>query len=107
MAFIQVDFRTLGGIKGAIGEYCSYQDKQMRQADFDIKSMLATDWLGPDAKEFGQKWAGVHDDDAQAAKFKQSLLEFGEKLTVCVGEYQAAQAYALGDAAALCRSMEW
>jgi len=107
MSFIKVDFRTLKIVKRAIEEYCTYQDKQIRQADFDMKSMLATDWLGPDAKEFGQKWAGIHEADSRVVKFKQSLLEFGETLACCAGEYQTAQDHATGDAAALYRTMVW
>jgi len=104
MAFLQMDIRTLGSVKRAIEEYCSYQDAQMRQADADIQSMLAVDWLGPDAKEFGQKWAGIHDDDSRVAKFKQSLLEFGNLLASCANEYRAAQEAAIGEAIEFYRS---
>ena len=104
MAFLQVDIRTLGSVKRAIEEYCSYQDTQMRRADADIQSMLSTDWTGPDAKEFGQKWAGIHEDDSQVVKFKQSLLELGEMLAICASEYRAAQEAAIGEAIDLFRA---
>ena len=98
MAAIEVNFQTLLNLKNGIGSYCSYQDEQMSQADFEVKSMLSSDWLGSDAQEFGQKWAGICDNDSQTAKFKNSLIEFGELLDFCANEYRAAQTNAANEA---------
>jgi len=105
MAAIRVNLKTLLGFPEGIQSYCSYQDAQMRQADFEVKSMLCSDWLGPDAKEFEGKWAGVCDRDSQAAKFKHSLVEFGEILEACAKEYRAAQRSATDGALALLGSI--
>ena len=101
MAAIGVNFKTLRSTAEGIKNFCLYQDDQMRQADFDIKSMLSSDWLGADALEFSKKWEGVYANGSQAAKLKNSLLEFGEFLMTCVSEYQKAQTRAIDEAITL------
>jgi hypothetical protein len=67
--------------------------------------MLSSDWIGLDANEFRQKWAGVYAEDSQAGKFKSSLIEYGELLDDCAKIYHSAQISAMTEATVLIRSM--
>ena len=91
MALIEVNYKDLRELAGAIAEYCAVHDAQMAKVDAEVKSMLTTGWLGPDAQEFGIKWAGANDKNSTATRFRDSLSEFGEKLTHCASEYQRTQ----------------
>jgi uncharacterized protein YukE len=105
MSAIQMNFNTLRRVAKAIDEYCSYQDAQMRQADFDIKSMLSTDWLGDDATAFSRNWEGVNSDNSEAVKFRNSLLKYCELLAVSANEYRTAQKSAQNEATRLQASL--
>ena len=59
MAIIEVNHKTLRDVADAITTYCDAQDREMRSADREIKSMLSSDWVGTDARQFGAKWEGV------------------------------------------------
>ena len=91
MATIEVNHRTLRDVASAITAYCSAQDREMRSADAEIKSMLSSEWGGLDAQQFGGKWEGVDENGSTAVKFRESLKKFGENLTACANEYQTAQ----------------
>jgi len=95
MALIEVNYKDLRELAGAITAHCAVHDAQMAKMDAEVKSMLtpgaAVGWLGPDAQEFGKKWTGVTDKDSTASRFRDSLCEFGEKLTHCASEYQRTQ----------------
>ena len=107
MAMIDVNHRVLREVAAAITAYCSAQDREMRSADTEIKSMLTTDWLGQDAQEFGRKWEGVDESGSIAVKMRESLKRFGENLTACANEYQAAQEDAYNAASRLPRFLYW
>ena len=91
MAYIDVNHQTLREVAAAILAYCSAQDREMRSADAEIKSLLSSYWIGKDAMEFGGKWEGVDENDSTAVKFRESLKKFSENLTACANEYKAAQ----------------
>jgi len=95
MAAIEVNYKDLRELADAITAYCAVHDAQMAKMDTEVKSMLtpgaAVGWLGPDAQEFGKKWTGVNDKNSTAARLRDSLSEFGEKLAHCAGEYQKIQ----------------
>lgn len=91
MAFIEVNHKVLRDVAESINTYCSAQDKEMRLADSDIKSLLSSDWIGLDAQEFGKKWEGVDAHDSTTVKFRELLKNFGEGLIACANEYQSAQ----------------
>ena len=101
MSAIAVNTKALSDVTQGTKNYCSYQNDQMRQADSAVKAMLSSDWLGDDAKEFDQKWAGVCDKGSEAAKLRDSLLAFGELLADCIAEYRAAQETAINEGVTL------
>jgi hypothetical protein len=107
MAYIEVNHKILRDVAEAITAYCTAQDKEMRSADSAIKSMLTSDWLGPDAQEFGRKWEGVDDKNSMANNTRESLKKFGENLTACANEYQAAQEDAYNEANRLPKYLYW
>ena len=107
MAIIEVNHRTLRDVASAITTYCSTQDKEMKSADADIKSMLSTGWQGLDAQEFGRKWEGVNNSDSAAVKFRESLKNFGDGLTACANEYEKAQADSYNEANHLPKLFTW
>jgi len=91
MAVIEVNHRALREVAAAVSAYCTAQDREMGSADLNVKSMLTTDWFGSDAQEFGRQWEGVDDGDSTSVKLRESLTKYGEALTACANEYQAAQ----------------
>ena len=107
MASIKVDHSVLRTVASAVTTYCTTQDKEMRSADANIKSMLSTDWIGPDAMEFGGKWEAVDASDSTAVKFRDSLKSFGEAITACADEYESAQADAYNAANRLPKHLYW
>ncbi|MCL2158154.1 MAG: hypothetical protein FWH48_01970 [Oscillospiraceae bacterium] len=98
MASIKVNYKTLHDLAEGIKEYAAYQKNQMLQADFAVKSMLATDWLGPDAREFEKKWSGVDDKGSESTDFSNALVEYKNMLALCANEYQIAQETAINRA---------
>ena len=107
MAMIEVNHKVLRDAASAINTFCSAQDREMRSADSDIKSMLATEWLGFDAQEFGRKWEGVDDNDSTTVKFRESLKAFGESLNACANEYESAQGDVYNAANRLPKYLYW
>ena len=107
MATIEVNHKTLRDVASAITTYCTVQDKEMRSADSEIKSMLSTEWLGLDAQQFGSKWEGIDDNGSTAVKFRESLKKFGENLTACANLYQTAQEDTYNAANSLPKILNW
>ena len=107
MALIEVNHKVLRDVAAAITTYCSAQDREMRSADTEIKAMLISDWIGLDAQEFGRKWSGVNTNDSTTIKFRDSLKNYGENLTACANEYQAAQEDAYNAANRLPKVLYW
>ncbi|MDR1329239.1 MAG: hypothetical protein LBK23_06525 [Oscillospiraceae bacterium] len=107
MALIEVNHKVLRNAAEAVTAYCSAQDREMRSADSDVKSMLTADWLGADAQEFGRKWEGVDANDSTTVKLRESLKRFGESLTACANEYQSAQEDAYNEANRLPKYLNW
>ena len=107
MAMIEVNHKVLRDVATAITTYCSAQDREMRTADTDIKSMLTSDWLGGDAQEFGKKWEDVDADNSTTVKFRESLKNFGENITACANEYEKAQVDAYNAANWLPKVLYW
>jgi len=107
MALIEVNHKTLRDVASAITTYCSAQDKEMKSADTEIKSMLTSDWLGQDAQEFGGKWEGVDENDSTAVKFRDSMKNFGENLTACANEYEKVQGDVYNKANGLPKYLYW
>ena len=107
MALIEVNHSVLRSVAAAIDTYCTAQDKEMKAADSAIKSMLATDWQGADAQEFGKKWAGVNVNGSMAMKFRDSLKKYSEALNSCADIYKNAQADSYNEANKLPRVLYW
>ena len=101
MAQIEVNHKILRDVASAITTYCAVQDREMRLADSEVKSMLASHWSGLDAQAFGGKWEGVDENDSTAVKFRELLKNFGENLIACADEYEQAQADTYNDASRL------
>ena len=107
MARIDVNHKLLREVASAIAEYCSAQDREMRSADTEIQAMLISDWIGTDAEQFKQKWAGVNTDGSTTAKFRESLKNYGENLIACADEYEKAQGEAYDRASRLPKVLYW
>ncbi|MDR1157514.1 MAG: hypothetical protein LBK75_04310 [Oscillospiraceae bacterium] len=107
MALLKVNHKTLRDVASAVAAYCAVQDREMRSADADMKSVLTSDWLGLDAQEFGHKWEDVDANDSTTVKFRESLKNFGENLTACANEYESAQADAYNAAHRLPKYLYW
>jgi len=107
MAVVEVNHRVLRDVAEAVTNYCAAQDREMRAADNDVKSMLASDWLGYDAQEFGRKWESVDDSSSTSVKFRESLKNFGESLGACAKEYQTAQEDTYNEADRLPKYLYW
>lgn len=107
MAFIEVNHKVLRDVAAAINTYCSAQDREMRTADSEIKSVLSSDWIGPDAQEFGKRWEKVDASDSTTVRFRELLKNFGEGLTACANEYQSAQEDAYNAANRLPKYLYW
>lgn len=107
MAVIEVNHKVLREVATAVNTYCTAQDREMKSADTDIKSMLKTDWLGLDAQEFGAKWEGVDGKDSTSSKFRDSLKSFGESLDACANVYQKAQEDSYNEANRLPKYLYW
>ena len=101
MPRIDIDYNALRSTLADIQEYIAAQERIMAQADFDIKSMLCIGWLGADAREFEQKWAGVNAEDSEAKRLCHSLIEFHQNIKKCIMRYRMAQASAKSRASLL------
>jgi len=102
MPRIDVEYSALRKTIEDIKDYNGTQERLMLQADFDIKSMLCVGWMGADAKEFDQKWAGVNDENSEARQLCYSLIELYRNIKICIKDYQEAQASAIYRASQLC-----
>ena len=100
---IEINHRTLRDAAAAITTYCAAQDKEMRSADTEMQLMFVSGWVGSDANEFKMKWAGVNTQDSTAAKFRESLKNYGESLVACANEYENAQVESINAAGPLVR----
>lgn len=107
MARIEVNHRVLRDVAGAFAAYCDAQDREMRSADADIKSMLSSGWIGPDAQEFGGKWEAVDAAGSVTVEFRNSLKKFVDGLNACATVYQTAQENAYNRASRLPRYLYW
>lgn len=103
MAIIQVNHQVLRAAAKEIEEYCEIQAREMKQLDADVKQMLRTDWIGPDAMEFGSKWEEVDSKDSVSKKFSESLRAYSKALKASANVYQDAQETACNLAATLPR----
>ena len=91
MAIIQVNHQVLRKTAEAIETYCDTQVQEMRQVDTEVKNMLRTDWIGPDAMEFGGKWENVDDNNSVSKKFLESMRSYSKALKSSANAYQDAQ----------------
>ena len=107
MAVIEVNHKILRNVAAEINTYCTSQDREMRLADNNIKSMLLVDWVGDDAMEFRNKWEDIDSSDSTAVKFRESLKKFGEGLEACANEYQTAQEDSYSEADRLPKYLYW
>lgn len=107
MAMIEVNHKVLRDVASAITTYCTAQDREMSSADTEIKSMLTSDWLGPDALEFGKTWENVDSNDSTTVKFRETLKNFGESIATCASEYENAQGDAYNTANRLPKYLYW
>lgn len=105
--FIEVNHKTLREVANAINAYCAAQDREMKSADSEIKSMLKSDWIGLDAQEFGLKWEGIDEKNSTSSKFKNSLKNFSEVLNSCADVYQRTQEDSYNEANRLPKWLYW
>lgn len=91
MRLIEVNHQELRAIADAIDTYCDTQENEMQRADMAVKDMLTSDWIGPDAMEFGGKWEGVDSADSSAIKFSRVMRDYAETLRACAQVYKTAQ----------------
>ncbi len=107
MAVVEVNHRILIEVADAIDLYCSAQDREMRSADADIKSMLSSDWAGYDAQVFDYKWEGVDGKNSTSYKLKISLENFSDGLRKCASIYKKAQEDSYTEANNLPKWLYW
>ena len=88
---IDVNHKTLQDVAVAINTYCTAQDREMKIADTEVRALLTSGWIGPDAREFGHNWDGVNQSDSTAVKFREYLEFYADCLVACANEYKAAQ----------------
>lgn len=103
MAIIEVNHQVLRTVATAIEDYCDVQEREMKLVDADVKQMLRSDWIGPDAMEFGSKWEGVDAKASVSKKFSESLRSYSNALKSSANAYQEAQETAYNLAAMLPR----
>ena len=107
MAYIEVDHSVLRNVASAITTYCTAQDNEMERADVEVRAMLASDWLGQDAHEFGSKWINVNTNDSTSVKFRENLKNFKDAVSACAKEYQSAQETIYNQANRLPKVLYW
>lgn len=101
MASIEVNHQSLREAASAIKEYCTEQDKQMKNADSAVKMMLSSNWTGGDSSEFGRMWGGVNVDGSVARQLKKNLEDFSDALNASAEAYRSAQEKAYNAASSL------
>lgn len=89
---IEVNHQTLRNAAAAITAYCEEQERQMRQADAGMQSLLSGGYQGMDASELRHKWAGINAADSAAVSLRKSLEAYSQNLTAVANAYQSAQA---------------
>ena len=107
MAVVEVNHKVLKDVAGNIKTYCNTQDREMKSADAEIKSMLRSDWWGLDAQEFSSKWEGVDSKDSTASKLRDSLKNFSNCLEACADVYKRAQEDSYSEANRLPKWLHW
>lgn len=107
MAVVEVNHKILVEVADAIDSYCSTQDREMRSADADIKSMLRSDWTGDDAQVFDYKWEGVDGKNSTSFTLKNSLENFRDGLRKCATLYKKAQEDSYNEANRLPKWLYW
>ncbi|MDR1703295.1 MAG: hypothetical protein LBS19_01235 [Clostridiales bacterium] len=107
MAMINVDRRALKETAAAVKQYCELQNRQMKEADGEVKSMLASGWMGEDAMAFGRKWDDVDSKDSVTTKLHDSLDSFREALLNCEKLYSKAQEDSYDQAEDIIRLIVW
>lgn len=98
MAVIEVNHQALRDAATSINTFCLEQTKAMQRADAEIKAMLHSDWVGPDAQAFGGKWEAVDGANSTVALFQKSLENFAEVLNASAEAYRSAQEKAYNSA---------
>ena len=91
MAVIEVNHKLLRTYAQQIEDHCDLQDREMKQADTKVKSVLGVEWYGEDAAAFGEKWEAVDAEKSTAVKLRESMMNYAEALRACAQEYQRAQ----------------
>ncbi|NMB34499.1 MAG: hypothetical protein GX992_09805 [Clostridium sp.] len=104
---IEVNHKTLRTVATAIKNYCSFQESEMNLADAEIKSMLLSGWLGPDAQQFGREWECINEKGSTSAELRESLENLAENLIACANEYQTAQEDSVNEASLLPKYFYW
>ena len=101
---IEVNHQFLRELAAAMDSCCDTQDREMRSADGEVKSLLSSGWTGQDAQAFGGKWEGVDASDSTAIKLRKNMKDLAEALRSCAGAYETAQADSYNSA---CRLPRW
>ena len=101
MALIKTDHSSLESAASKIDSFCKSLSSNIKTADQDVKGMLGTDWIGPDAESFRRKWELVDSKDRPCMIFKKDLEQTSEALKSAAKAYRAAQARAYNTAAFL------
>lgn len=104
---IEVNHKEIGDFADEIKNYCSDQDREMRSADSEVKSMLTNGWTGSDAVEFSKQWEGIDDRDSRTVTFRESLKNFSENLKACADIYKTAQEDVYDEANRLPKWIYW
>ncbi len=107
MAKIDVNRRALKDAAAAIEKYIGVQDKQMKDADSEVKSMLASGWMGEDAMSFGRKWDDVDAKESVTTELRDSLDSFKNALLECEKIYSKAQEESYDQADDIIRLFVW
>ena len=107
MAVIQVNHQQLRDAAQAISDYCDAQDREMRSAKSEIRTLLDNDWIGQDAIAFSAKWEGVDGRESVTVTLRDSLKNLSEGLSECAKAYQRAQAEVYSAADRLPKYLIW
>jgi len=100
---IRVNHADLRSVARAIDTYCDAQDREMNTANSAVETMLSSSWRGPDATAFRNQWAGVHDRDSFAVRYRDSLRNYANALSASADIYRRAQVDTVNSAGLLMR----
>lgn len=104
MAIIQVDHKVLRATAEIIDAYCAVLDQQMKLTNTTVEQMLLSDWIGPDAAAFSERWKDADSSDSETGKYRAALGSCALALKASADAYQEAQEKAYNLAALLPRS---